>query len=162
MDGTRLRQLKSKLDLDNWQNINQSQFNDLVTNVGNLDKETVSYIFKQIPNVAEKILQYFNDVQSNMSNKHSDYMTAMKQQNELFVKLLETEQNPATRDKIVDSLIEHSKWLRQEASMLRKFKMIFSMIGVGCAFIFAKLILHKHGSVGVRTHNKGKEDIKLE
>jgi hypothetical protein len=157
MDGSRLKRLQSKLHVDNWQNIDQKQFNDLVTNVGNLDKETVSYILKNIPNVADKILQYFADIQSTMSGKHSDYMVALKDQNELFVRLLDKEQNPATRDKIIDALIDHSKWLRQEASMLRKFKMVFSVIGVGCAFIFAKLILGTTKSEDIRKTNKDME-----
>jgi uncharacterized membrane-anchored protein YhcB (DUF1043 family) len=161
MDGSRLKRMQIKLDVQDWKNISQKQFNDLVSNLAALDKETIKYIFNKIPDVASKIGQYFKDVQDSMSTKHTEYLTALKEQSELLAKLLEKEQDPRNREKIIDALIEHSKWMQREASILRRFKVVFAVIGAGCAFLFARLLLVVPSCVRLPKTNHHEKNINL-
>lgn len=141
MDTSRANRLKKMLELPSWKDTNQKQFNDLVTNLSSLDKETVREIIKQIPDLSSKVLNYFKEVSLATGVKHRDYLDAMQKHNELLCKWLEKEEDPQIRNKIADSLLEHSQWLRKEATQTRIFKSTITMIGMGVAFCLVKNIM---------------------
>lgn len=141
LDYTRVNRLKNKLHIDDWKNVDQKQFNDLVTNLSTIDKESVRLIISQIPDLTDKVLTHFREISLATSVKHKDYLDAMQKHNELLCSLMDKDIDPNIKNKIADSLLEHSKWIRQEATQTRIFRSALTAVGMGMAFCLVKSVL---------------------
>ena len=139
MDGTRLKRIKEKLEIADLKEMDQKQFNDLVTNLSYLDQETVRHVVRNVPDLSEKVLNYFNQLNDSAKVDTKDYLESMKSHHQMLSELLrEDSLDNSLKNKIGDELLEHSKWLRKEATLTRVFKMAVSAIGLGLAFVFIK------------------------
>jgi hypothetical protein len=136
MDGSRLKRLKVKLQIGDFQEMDQKQFNDLITNLSYLDQETVRHVIRNVPDLTEKVLNYFNQLNESTKIDLTDYMESMKSQQQILSDLMKEDIQTDVKHKIADELLEHSKWLRKEATLTRIFKMAISAIGLGLAFVF--------------------------
>jgi hypothetical protein len=159
MDGSRLNRLKVKLQIGDWDEMNQKQFNDLVTNLSYLDQETIRHVIRNVPDLSEKVLNYFSQLNETAKINLEDYLDSMKAQQQILADLLKEDLGQDTKNKIADELLEHSKWLRKEASVTRIFKMAVTAIGLGLAFIF----IHGMGkSANYRPHHAKISEYKKE
>lgn len=138
MDESRLGKLKVKLQIGDWENVSQKQFNDLVTNLSFLDQETVRTVIRNIPDLSSKVLAYLTSLNESVKMDTKEYLEAMKIHNELLMGLVSGEQDPKIKTRIADELLEHSRWLRKEATATRIFKMAVASIGMGLAFLFIR------------------------
>lgn len=139
MDGTRLKRITDKLGIDDLEKMNQKQFNGLLANFSQLDRETVRAVIERIPDLADKVGNYF----SNMNNSFNlvegkDYLEALDKQQEKLINFMDKEPDAKIKNEIARELLEHSKWLRKEAVTTRSFKMVLTVIGMGAAMIFMK------------------------
>lgn len=138
MDGTRLKRLKEKLEITDLKQMDQKQFNDLITNLTYLDQETVRHVVRNVPELSEKVLNYFTQLNETTKIDTTDYLESMKSHNQILTELIKEDVDENLKNKIADELLEHSKWLRKEATITRVFKMAVTAIGLGLAFVFAK------------------------
>jgi hypothetical protein len=159
MDGSRLNRLKVKLQIGDWNEMDQKQFNDLVTNLSYLDQETIRHVIRNVPDLSEKVLNYFSQLNESTKINLEDYLDSMKSHQQILSDLFKEDIGQDTKNKIADELLEHSKWLRKEATVTRVFKMAVTAIGLGLAFVF----IHGMGkSANYRPHHARVPDYKKE
>lgn len=164
MDGSRINRLKVKLQIGDWEDLSQKQFNDLVTNLSFLDQETVRAVIKNIPDLSEKVLNYFTQLNDSVRLKTEDYLESLKTHNEVLMELMKTDLDPKLKNKIADELLAHSKWLRKEATATRIFKMAVAGIGMGLAFLFIRGMSNsnEYRSNHAKIHPQYKENMEYE
>lgn len=136
MDGSRLNRLKVKLQIGDFGEMDQKQFNDLITNLSYLDQETIRHVIRNVPDLSGKVLNYFSQLNDTTKISLEDYLDSMKAHQQILSELLKEDLGHDTKNRIADELLEHSKWLRKEATITRVFKMAVTAIGVGLAFVF--------------------------
>jgi hypothetical protein len=138
----KVSKVQDKLNIDDWKNVNQKQFNELMKNLSSLTQSEARWIIKNIPDLSGKIQEYFKSLRDDASLHHKDYLDAVQKHNELLVKLYEKEQDPEIKNKIADSLLEHSRWLRRETSVLRTFRIALSAAGLAIVMMLGKIFKH--------------------
>lgn len=139
MDGTRLKRICEKLGIKDIETMTQKQFDGLVANLNLLDRDTVRTVIERIPDLADKLGNYFHALQGNFQlSSGKDYLDAMRDQQQLLVAFLEREENPKTRDRIADELLNHSKWLREHSIKNDFFKKMAALIGMTAVCIFVR------------------------